>query len=84
MTLSSQSRACLERALDGLRYGTVQLVIHDAQIVRIERNERFRLTGAPEAPSTPDTLGPPTLPTEGRREKGAASPWRGSIERRGS
>ena len=34
----------LERALRNLRYGTVQLVVHDGQIVRIERMERIRLT----------------------------------------
>ena len=48
----------LEQALRGLRYGAVQLVIHDTQIVRIERIERIRLTGSPEALSL--TPGRPT------------------------
>ena len=48
----------LERALRDLRYGTVQLVVHDAQIVRIERLERIRLTGSPEA--IPPPTGQPT------------------------
>ena len=39
----------IERALRGLQYGSVQLVVHDAHIVRIERTERTRLTVSPEA-----------------------------------
>ena len=39
----------LDRALRDLHYGTVQLVIHDTKVVRIERIERIRLTGSPEA-----------------------------------
>lgn len=53
----------LERALDGLRYGSVQLVIHDAHVVRIERIERTRLTVTTEAPIEAD--GQPTAPPEG-------------------
>ena len=37
----------LAQALRGLRYGTIQLVVHDARIVRIERIERIRLPAAP-------------------------------------
>jgi hypothetical protein len=36
----------LERALRDLRYGYIQLVVHDGQLVRIERVERIRLTEA--------------------------------------
>lgn len=39
----------IERALRGLQFGSVQLVVHDGQIVRIERIERTRLTVAAEA-----------------------------------
>ncbi len=39
----------IEHALRDLTYGSVQLVIHDAQIVRIERVERTRLTVPSEA-----------------------------------
>ena len=42
----------VESALRELRYGSVQLVIHDGQIVRIERVERIRLTESAEASST--------------------------------
>ena len=56
----------LERALRDLRYGTVQLVVHDAQVVRIERLERIRLTGSPEADTVTD--GRPTATPEDRHE----------------
>ena len=45
-------------ALRGLQYGSVHLVIHEGQVVRIERIERIRLTEPSEAPST--TLSQPT------------------------
>ena len=42
--------SAIERALEGLRYGTVQLTVHDGKLVRIERMEKIRLeepTGTP-------------------------------------
>lgn len=36
----------VEQALQGLRYGTVQLIVHDGELVRIERIEKIRLTGS--------------------------------------
>ena len=39
----------LESALRTLRYGSIQLVVHDAKVVRIERIERIRLTDPSEA-----------------------------------
>jgi hypothetical protein len=33
----------VEQALRGLRYGSVELVVHDARVVQIERRERVRL-----------------------------------------
>ena len=56
----------IEQALRGLRYGTIQLVVHEAQVVRIERLERIRLTGSPEADSLTD--GRPTATPEARHE----------------
>ena len=35
--------------LKGLRYGSVHLIVHDGKVVRMERVERIRLTGSPEA-----------------------------------
>ena len=55
----------IEQALRGLRYGTIQLVVHEAQVVRIERIERIRLTGSPEAFSD-QPRGRPTPMTEDR------------------
>lgn len=52
----------IERALRGLQHGAVQLVIHDAQVVRIERVERVRLTVSPEAATTSE--GPSTTTVE--------------------
>ena len=54
----------LARALRGLAYGSIQLIVHDARIVRIERLERIRLTGPPEAQTVTD--GRPTTPLEAR------------------
>ena len=54
----------VERALHDLRYGTVQLVVHDAQVVRIERTERIRLTDTTEAAT--QHLGRPTGTPEAR------------------
>ncbi|WP_429842267.1 YezD family protein [Brevibacillus sp. FIR094] len=37
------------RALDGLEYGSIHIVIHDSQVVQIERTEKYRLpTEKPE------------------------------------
>ncbi|HTT08641.1 MAG TPA: YezD family protein [Gammaproteobacteria bacterium] len=30
-------------SLKGLRYGSIELIVHDGQIVQIERNEKLRL-----------------------------------------
>ena len=54
----------IEQALQGLQYGSIHLIIHDAQLVRIERVERTRLTVSAEAPST--AQGQPTHPSEAR------------------
>ncbi len=56
----------LETALRDLRYGSIQLVIHDSKIVRIERIERIRLTDTPEA--FPSHARRPTTPPEVRCE----------------
>lgn len=31
------------RAVKGIRYGSVEIVIHDSQVVQIERKEKVRL-----------------------------------------
>lgn len=34
--------AALAQALAGLRYGSVEITVHNARVVQIERKERFR------------------------------------------
>ncbi|MBG9941855.1 YezD family protein [Brevibacillus formosus] len=34
----------IARALDGLEYGSIHIVVHDSQVVQIERTEKYRLT----------------------------------------
>lgn len=41
--LSPEVAQQLAAALRGLAYGSIQLIVHDARIVRIERVERIRL-----------------------------------------
>ena len=54
----------IEQALSELRYGSVQLVVHDGHVVRIERIERIRLTDTFGSHTT--EAGRPTPTTEGR------------------
>ena len=37
----------IHKALKGLRYGAVEITVHNGQVVQIERKEKFRL----QAPS---------------------------------
>ncbi len=45
--------------LHGLRYGVVQIVVHDSQVVQIERTERTRLDRPPGGPPDRSPGGPP-------------------------
>jgi len=36
----------IANALRGLRYGSVEIVVHDGRVVQIERKEKVRLEGA--------------------------------------
>lgn len=44
MSLDPVLLANVTQALDNLRYGTIQLVIHDGRVVRLERIERIQMT----------------------------------------
>lgn len=54
----------IAQAVRSLRYGTVQITVHDAQVVQIDKVERVRFTPAPspdltrgrvaQDPPTPD------------------------------
>lgn len=37
--------------VQGLRYGVVQLVVHDGRVTQIDRTEKTRLPAGPDAPS---------------------------------
>jgi len=41
--------AVLRAKVEGLRYGVVQIVVHDGRVTQIERTERTRLSAGPEA-----------------------------------
>ena len=62
--LSPEVAQQIARALRGLAYGSIQLVIHEAQVVRIERVERIRLTESTGSLSD-EQNGPPTPSREG-------------------
>jgi hypothetical protein len=53
----SRAWAPISRALMSLRYGTVEIVVHDGRIVQIERREKMRLDvpvqDAPDSRNTP-------------------------------
>lgn len=36
----------IERLVSGLRYGTVEITVHDGRIVQIDRTEKIRMPGA--------------------------------------
>ncbi|ASJ55415.1 DUF2292 domain-containing protein [Brevibacillus formosus] len=40
----------IARALDRLEYGSIHIVVHDSQVVQIERTEKYRLPA--EKPGT--------------------------------
>jgi hypothetical protein len=40
--------ARLQEALRGLRYGSVEIVVHDGRVVQFERRERIRFDRPPD------------------------------------
>ncbi|MET1079809.1 MAG: sulfur starvation response protein OscA [Pseudomonas sp.] len=36
----------IQAALQGLKFGAVEITVHNGQVVQIERKEKFRLQGA--------------------------------------
>lgn len=40
---SEQVLDAVKRALAGLKFGTVEIVVHDSKIVQVERREKVRL-----------------------------------------
>jgi hypothetical protein len=37
--------SALVAALQGLRFGSIEIVVHDSRVVQLERHERVRLAG---------------------------------------
>ena len=48
-TLNHELIDRLRTALKDLQYGSIHLIVHEGKVMRIERVERIRLTGPPEA-----------------------------------
>jgi len=44
--------ARIREAVEGLAYGTVQIIVHDGRVVQIERTERFRYEGVKDSRRT--------------------------------
>jgi len=65
--LEGQDEASILReihsALSGLKFGSVEITVHNGQVVQIERKEKFRLQPGevPPAPDRQERL-PPRLP----------------------
>lgn len=39
----------VQQKVESLRYGVVQLVVHDGRVTQIERTEKTRLSASPDA-----------------------------------
>ena len=44
--------AALAAALRGLRFGSIEVVVHDSRVVQLERRERVRLTSSDSSPNS--------------------------------
>ncbi|MDF2680897.1 MAG: hypothetical protein K0R47_2087 [Brevibacillus sp.] len=41
--LDDRLKERIEKALEDLEYGSIHIVVHDSQVVQIERTEKYRL-----------------------------------------
>ncbi|GGH88997.1 DUF2292 domain-containing protein [Pseudomonas fluvialis] len=41
----------IQAALQGLKFGSVEITVHNGQVVQIERKEKFRLNASSSKPS---------------------------------
>ena len=48
-TLSPAWLEIVRQKVEGLRYGVVQIVVHDSRVTQIERTEKTRLPGQSDA-----------------------------------
>lgn len=54
--------AQIHRALESLRYGSIEIVVHDGRVIQIERRERVRFEGEREAANSNPNRIPPAKP----------------------
>jgi len=47
----SEIEQAIHFALKGIRFGSVEIVIHDSKVVQIERKEKMRLAGTTSSPN---------------------------------
>lgn len=75
--METQADAILQevaRAIRSIRYGTIQLVIHDARVVQIEKTEKVRLD---KANQTAGGCQPIPFPTH--QIPGGSDPYKGTA-----
>lgn len=52
-TVAPEWVALVRDKVESLRFGVVQIVVHDGKVTQIERTERTRLEGSSSAPESP-------------------------------
>lgn len=52
-TITPEWLAVVREKVESLRYGVVQIVVHDRKVTQIERTERTRLEGSTQIPEAP-------------------------------
>ncbi len=53
-TLPAELAGKLAKSLRDLRFGTLEIKIHDGKVMEIVEHRRVRFTGAPERPAAPE------------------------------
>jgi hypothetical protein len=79
LLISGDLSQLLARALRGLRFGSVEIVVHDGSVVRIERRERIRLDAT--HPRSPDVREPGRSPEDGHHRTSGAAASAGTEKR---
>jgi hypothetical protein len=61
-TDSAEWLAIVRQKVQSLRFGVVQIVVHESRVTQIERTERIRVNDSEHAPLTPPSLSRRTHP----------------------
>lgn len=80
--LSAAERALID-ALRGLRFGSVEAVVHDGRIARIERKEKLRLEPDPTSERLDAIPNEPTRTRPDRRSSPESQDWDPALGRDG-